>query len=801
VGELGQSALFAARFREAAARALLLPRRRPGLRSPLWMQRKRAADLLAVASRFGSFPIILEAYRECLQDVFDLPSLLELLRRIHRRELRVVTVDAGAPSPFSSSLLFGYVANYIYDGDAPVAERRAQALAVDQAQLKELLGEAELRELLDPAVLAEVEQERQCLDERRRAHGPDGLHDLLVRVGDLTRDELAARVAPRRGEEASPSALAGAWTAMLLAERRAVLVNLAGEERLTAAEDAGRLRDALGVPPPPGLPGAFLEPVSDALADIVARYARTHGPFTAADVGRRYGVVEERIEQALRRLAESGRVLEGEFRPGGIGREWCDGSVLQALRRRSLARLRKQVEPAEPVALARLLLDWQDVATGRARPPRAGPDAVLPVVGQLQGAVVPASVLERDVLSARMPGYRPEDLDALCAAGEVVWVGIAPLGERDGKVALYLAEDLWLLHSPRSEKPPGEVHDLLREHLARCGASFFADLHLAAGGGLVQPVLDALWDLVWAGEVTNDTLGALRAFVRGPAIRRRPGWRSAPFRSRRHAPPSASGRWSLLAPPPTSRAPTPTERGKAQAEQLLSRHGILTRAAVLAEGVPGGFAALYPVLRALEESGRVRRGYFVSGLGGSQFAHPGALERLRALRESALGGEEEPPGAVLAASDPANPYGATLPWPKAEGGRLQRGAGGHVVLVDGSLVAYVRAGEGEIVTFLPTEEPSRSRAATALGRALARWSAAGRAAVVWMSVDGEPVTRSALAPFLREAGFVPSGPGMRIRPEQSAATAEAPDGAPDLGLGVSAEGTIEEDEEVEDTSS
>src|SRR5439155_12323722 len=350
----------------------------------LWMQRKRAADLLAVASRYGSFPIILEAYRECLQDVFDVPSLLELLRRIRRRELRLVTVDTASPSPFSASLLFGYVANYIYDGDAPLAERRAQALSVDQAQLRELLGEAELRELIDPAVLAEVEQERQCLDERRRAHGPDALHDLLVRLGDLTQDEVAARIAPPKGEDARPAALASAWTAALRQERRAIVVTLAGEERIAAAEDAGKLRDAFGVSPPPGLPQAFLEPVPAALGDVVARYARTHGPFTSADGGRRYGIVEERIEEALRRLAETGRVLEGEFRLGGIGREWCDASVLQALRRRSLAGMRKQVEPAEPAALARLLLDWQDVATGSPRPPRGGPESVLAAVEQLQ---------------------------------------------------------------------------------------------------------------------------------------------------------------------------------------------------------------------------------------------------------------------------------------------------------------------------------------------------------------------------------------------------------------------------------
>jgi ATP-dependent Lhr-like helicase len=775
VNELGQSALFAARFREAAARALLLPRRRPGLRSPLWMQRKRAADLLAVASRFGSFPIILETYRECLQDVFDLPSLLELLRRIRRRELRVVTADPSAPSPFSASLLFGYVANYIYDGDAPLAERRAQALSVDQAQLKELLGEAELRQLLDPAVLAEVEQERQALDERHRARSADEMHDLLVRLGDLTRDEVAARVTPPKGDDAgaSPRVLAERWIAALVAERRAVLLTLAGEERVAAAEDAGRLRDAFGVPPPPGLPQAFLGLAKDPLGDVVARYARTHGPFTAADVARRYAVAEDRVDEALRRRAESGRVLEGEFRPGGIGREWCDAAVLQALRRRSLARLRKQVEPAEPTALARLLLDWQDVvATGAPRPRRPGPEVVLEAVEQLQGAVVPASVLERDVLPARIPGYRPPDLDTLCAAGEVVWVGIAPLGERDGKVALFLADDLWLLHSPRADKPKGEIHDRVREHLAKQGASFFGDLHQAAGGGLEQPVLDALWDLVWAGEVTNDTLGALRGFVRGPGGRRRPARRLAAFRSRRHAAPSAGGRWSLLVPPPAARAPTPTERGKAQSEQLLARHGVVTRAAVLAEGVPGGFAALYPVLRALEETGRVRRGYFVAGLGGSQFAHPGALERLRALREGGRGGDEEPQEVVVAATDPANPYGATLPWPKAAGGRLQRSAGGHVVLVEGALAAHLRPGEGEVLTFLPGEEPGRGQAAAGVARALARWAASGRSAVVWMSVDGEPIGRSVLAGALKDAGFVPAGPGMRIQPAFNAEAAE-----------------------------
>jgi len=492
----------------------------------LWQQRKRAADLLGVASKYGSFPMLLEAYRECLRDVFDMPSLVETLRRIERREIRTATVDSVNPSPFASALLFGYVANYIYDGDAPLAERRAQALSVDQAQLRELLGEAELRELLDPIALAALESSLQGLDERQRVRSADRLHDLLLRVGDLSRAELAPRIDPA----ADPEAL----IEELRRERRAIEVMLAGEPRLVAAEDAGRLRDAFGVPPPRGLPAAFLEPSAHALRDVAARYARTHGPFHAGDVARRYAVAVEPVEQALADLFEAGRVVEGEFRPGGSGREWCDPQVLSLLRQRSLARLRKQVEPADPSALARLLVEWQGVRTSASDSLRGGPDALLDVVEQLQGFAIPASELERDILPARLPGYRPGDLDQLCAAGEVVWVGAGALGERDGRVALYLTDSLPLLHAPRDGAPAGELHDALRAHLARHGASFFAELLAAAGGGLARPVLDALWDLVWAGEITNDTPGALRAFVRPPRTPRR-GAATArrAFRSRR----------------------------------------------------------------------------------------------------------------------------------------------------------------------------------------------------------------------------------------------------------------------------
>ncbi len=449
VRELGGTSLFAARFREAAARALLLPRRRPGQRTPLWMQRKRAHDLLQVAARYPSFPIVLEAYRECLRDVFDLPGLVEIAARVRRREIRLVTVDTEAPSPFSASLLFGYVANYLYEGDAPLAERRAQALAVDQAQLRELLGESELRELIDRHALGELELVLQGLDASHKATSPERLHDLLLRLGDLSMEEAAARVRPLPDGEAA--AAEEAWLDALVRERRAIRVHVAGEERWAAAEDAGRLRDALGIAPPPGLPDAFLEKQPHALREVVSRYARTHGPFAAADVARRFATGEAAVLAALGELAKDGRVLEGEFRPGGHGREWCAADVLATLRRRSLAALRKQVEPAEPTALARLLVDWQGVATAPST--RRGPDALLDVVEQLQGAALPASILERDVLPARIPGYRPEDLDTLSAAGEVVWVGLGALGDRDGRIALFLADDLPLLLPPRPEPP------------------------------------------------------------------------------------------------------------------------------------------------------------------------------------------------------------------------------------------------------------------------------------------------------------------------------------------------------------
>ena len=761
VRQLGSTALFAAKFREAAARALLLPRRRPGGRTPLWQQRKRAADLLAVAARYGSFPMILEAYRECLRDVFDIPALASTLRRIEAREVKVATVDSVMPSPFASALLFGYVANYIYDGDAPLAERRAQALAIDQSQLRDLLGDAELRELLDADALAETERQAQQLDERYRARSIDGIHDLLLHLGDLTPSEVDAR-------SAIPSASA---VEHLERDRRTILVNIAGEGRYIPIEYAARYRDALGVPLPVGLPESLLTPAADAALDLARRYARTHGPFTTAEFAARYALGRSTGEALLKTLVAGGRLLEGEFRPGGAGREWCDPEILQTVRRRSLAKLRKEVEPVDGPVLARLATSWQGLVRRR-----TGLDALLDVIESLQGAPLPASILESEILSSRIDGYAPSDLDALAAAGEIVWRGVEPIGDRDGRVALYLTD-----HLPRLWRPPApdDLPDRQRTiltHLERHGASFFAAIHEAAGGGYPGETVEAIWDLVWHGAVTNDTLHALRAFTRAPERRTRKASRGRPFRSRRMAPPTAEGRWSLLRER-IPRAATDTEWSTATAQQLLSRYGIVTREIAAAEGLTGGFGAVYDVLKAMEDAGRVRRGYFVGGVAATQFALPAALELLRSLKDL----PEDPEVMVMAATDPANPYGVTLKWPEVPtpaekpGRGPTRTVGAMVLLVNGALAAYVPRGGRELTVFLPEDEPYRSLTGRALGRALARL-ARDRGLLIG-DINGADPSRHPLTPYLIEAEFHASAMGLQMLREERGARGERRDGA------------------------
>ncbi|WP_198955517.1 ATP-dependent helicase [Frankia sp. CcI49] len=824
--EVGGSALFASRFRECASRSLLLPRRTPGRRTPLWQQRQRSAHLLSVAATFGDFPVVLETMRECLQDVYDVPALVGLMREVDARSLRVVEVETTAPSPFASSLLFGYVAAFMYDGDAPLAERRAQVLSLDSSLLAELLGETELRELIDPRVLERIVAELQRLVPERHARDAESAADLLRVLGDLSLEEAAAR-----GVEHS-------WLESLERAGRAIRVRITGAERWVPVEDAGRLRDALGVALPVGVPAAFTEPVRDPLGDLISRYARTHGPFESADVAGRFGLGVAVVEGVLERLTAEGRLVRGELHPDRAGEQWCDAGVLRSLRRRSLAALRKEVEAVPVRAMGEFLPAWQSVTTRRGR----GVDGVLRAIEQLQGALVPASSLEQLVLPSRVSDYAPAMLDELCATGEVLWAGSGGLPGNDGWLTLVLAETAEdLLPQPDPDAAAGPAHRAILDVLADGQALFFRGLSDRVGSlddaGLVEDtaLASALWDLVWAGLVTNDTLAALRVQLGAghPAqpSRRAPRGRVArlgrgrPAMPRRTGPPTVGGRWSLL----PERESDPTRRAHALAEALLERHGIVTRGAVAAEHTPGGFAAVYRVLAAFEEAGRCRRGYFVESLGAAQFAVPGAVDRLRAIAAAqrdaadqpswaassqpgravagpfAMGagmagtgmagagtagagaghvasarlaggagfgmprpGEADARAVVLAAADPANPYGAALPWPprpaaagegEGSGHRAGRKAGAVVVLVDGELVLYVERGGRTLLSWSDTPA-LLGPAVEALAQAV-RAGALGRLTVE--KADGVAVVGSGLGVALEAAGFHPTPRGLRLR--------------------------------------
>jgi ATP-dependent Lhr-like helicase len=758
---LDGTALFAARFRECATRALLLPRRDPRRRTPLWAQRKRAGDLLAVAARHPDFPIVLEAFRECLRDAFDLPGLVGVLRDVASRRIRVTTVDTRSPSPFAASVLFAFVASFIYDADAPPAERRAQALTIDFERLRELLGEAELRKLLDAEVIDEHVRWLQRLT--RPATHLDGVHDLLLALGDLSRAELRARCAqPERAE---------AWAEQLVRARRAVGVRVGGEERFAAVEDAAKLRDALGVALPAGLPVALLEPAAAPLRSLVARYGRTHGPFVTRDVAERLGISARALEPEIAALLREGRLVEGAFLPGGTAPELCERDVLDTIRRKSLGRLRRAIEPVDPRALARFLPEWQGLPRKR-----RGRDALLAVVGELEGCPLVASALESEILPARLEGYRGWDLDALCASGEVVWAGLEPLGASDGRVALYLADHDALL--ARAVGPvEGAAAAAIRDVLGRRGAVFFADVARAVGG-FPNDVLDVLWRMVWAGEVTNDTLEALRSRARALAGESQRRQHPRHGRAPRTGPAGSEGRWSLRAAR-WGDAPSDTDRRTALARSLLDRYGVVTREAAHAEGVAGGFAAVYDVLKALEDQGRVRRGYFVEGRGGAQFALPGADERLRARRDA----RDDAAPLVLAATDPANAWGALLEWPaSAAEMRPQRAAGALVVIHEGALLGWLGRGERPLLTFLPADEPARSEAARRLAAALAdRVDRGAHRALLVATVDGVEAAGSPLAPVFSAQGFVPTMHGLLKRGRAAQPADDVEDAAPSAG--------------------
>jgi len=818
--EVGGSALFASRFRECAARALLLPRYDPGRRSPLWQQRQRASQLLDVARKYPTFPIVLEAVREVLQDVYDLPALKELTGALARREVRVVETETEVPSPFARSLLFGYVAAFMYEGDSPLAERRAAALSLDSTLLGELLGRAELRELLDADVLDRHELELQKLVPERRARDVEGVVDLLRLLGPLTLGEIAERSwladAAAEGGDAAGAARETLTSALtdLARSNRVLRFTQGGTERWAGIEDASRLRDALGVALPIGVPTAFVEPVDDPLGDLVGRYARTHGPFTSQAVADRLGLGTAVVLDVLRRLGTQRRVVEGEFRPSQQGSEWCDAEVLRRLRSRSLAALRHEVEPVAPETLGRFLPAWQHVATGAKGSGLRGLDGVLQVVDQLSGVSLPASAWESLVLPARVPDYSPAMLDELTATGDVIWSGTGTLPGSDGWVSLHLADGAQVtLPTPAG----GETDELQREVLAALaggGAYFFRQLSDAVGSTDDESLVTAIWDLVWAGQITNDTFAPLRTRVSGGrAPRPRTPTRSrSSYRGRGRAalprqsgPPTVGGRWSLL---PLAE-PDATVRAAATSELLLERHGVVTRGAVVTEGVPGGFSTVYKVLSGFEETGRARRGYFVEGLGAAQFATGPTVDRLRSFVREDDGRDDSAPVAdgrvrdvpvvTLAATDPANPYGAALPWPDQAGGtatgggatggtatggtaaggsatadgagagaegaakgrghRPGRKAGSLVVLVDGRLVVYVERGGKTVLTFGSPDDRDLALAAGSLAGVVRR--SLGKLAVE--RVDGEFVLGTPLGDALRDAGFAPTPSGVRLR--------------------------------------
>lgn len=839
--EVGGSALFASRFRECAARALLLPRQNPAKRQPLWQQRQRSAQLLDVAKKYPSFPIVLETVRECLQDVYDLPALKDIAASIERRELRLVQITTQQPSPFAKSLLFGYVAQYLYEGDSPLAERRAAALALDSTLLNELLGRVELRELLDAKVIESTELELQRLAPDRRVRGMEGVADLLRLLGPLSVEEVAARLQPEEGAVASadPAALhlaAGLHLAALRKANRALTVTLSGVERFAAIEDAARLRDAIGAPLPMGVPLAFIEPVHDPLGDLVSRYARTHGPFTAEEAATRLGLGVAVVSTALKRLAADGRVVEGEFRPhpsvpdtvpdeapdspgpalapevpdaspGSVpqgtvlpGSEWCDAEVLRKLRRRSLAALRAEVEPVDAAAYGRFLPAWQNVsvpAAGRSRgaPALRGLDGIMTAIDQLSGVPVPASAWEPLVLASRIPDYQPAMLDELMAAGEVLWSGAGSLPGNDGWISLHVAEAAELTLNPDPEFAPGDAQLRLLEYLQTGGgAYFFRQLTEVAGGMDAvlsdDAVVSALWDLVWAGRITGDTFAPVRALISGGRTAHKQPARPPRARSLRMSrlgrshgtglmgspgltggrygsvtgtaptPPLAVGRWSALPAPELD----PTIHARGTAELLLDRYGVVTRGSVMVENIVGGFGLMYKVLARLEEAGRCRRGYFIEHLGAAQFAVPATVDRLRSFTEDAQLAKAEPVALALAATDPANPYGAALPWPAlavdaGSGHRPGRKAGALVVIVDGALVLYVERGGKTLLTFSHDDAVLAAAAAALVG--VVRRGAVDK--LIMEKVNGHDLLDTPVAFALAAAGAYSTPKGLRIR--------------------------------------
>jgi ATP-dependent Lhr-like helicase len=689
--------------------------------------------------------------------------LTELMSQIAQRRVRMVEVETPTPSPFAASLLFGYVGAFMYEGDSPLAERRAAALSLDTTLLAELLGRIELRELLDAEVVAATSRQLQHLADDRRARDAEGVADLLRRLGPLTADEIA--------ERCTASDVA-AWLEGLAAAKRVLEVSYAGQRWWVAIEDIGRLRDAVGVAVPVGVPASFTEESADPLGELLSRYARTRGPFTTAEAADRFGLGRRVAADVLVRMSLDTKLVRGEFTDSDESDQWCDTEVLRILRRRSLAALRAQVEPVSTRAYARFLPVWQQVGTAAG----SGVDGLATVIDQLAGVPLPASAVESLVFAPRVRGYQPAMLDELLASGEVTWSGSGAISAHDGWVVFHNADSAALTLGAPAEFDHNDAHRAILDILGRPGDSrgayFFRQL--ADGAPNEDLVKSALWELIWGGWVTGDTFAPVRAILTGA---RKPGSRRSGTPAHRHRRAPRLSRYSLTQPPtrtldPTvagrwsavpAREPDSTVRAHFTAELLMNRYGVLTKSAVAAEGVPGGFAMLYKVLTAFEEAGRCQRGYFVESLGGAQFAIASTVDRLRGYADPL---DTAPPpydAVVLAATDPANPYGAALPWPAGESGhRPGRKAGALVVMVDGELVWFLERGGKSLVNF--SADPDAQRAAAG---ALAELVGIGRIGGILVErLDGLSVLevgQSDAVEALLAAGFARTPRGLRIR--------------------------------------
>lgn len=764
---IGSSALFAARFRECASRALLLPKRNPGKRSPLWQQRLRAGQLLEVARQYEDFPILIETARECLQDVYDLPALHRLMNQIQQGSVQFVEVTTDVPSPFAAPLLFGYVAEFIYASDAPQAERRASLLALDSNLLGELLGQTDKGDLLAPAVVEQVEQALQRLDPRYQAQHTEGIVDLLRELGPLSLPEIEARFS------GDPSQAVAALQQFEEAQR-VISVTVAGEARWAVVEDAARLRDALATVIPDNLPATFLQPLPDPIRDLITRYARTHGLFSAQQLADRYGVGVAVINSALLPLREQGNLLHVGSETGQADGVWVSADVFKRLRLRSLQSAREATRPVAPAAWVTLLLERHGVLNPAAtftretlpvaQPLYEGIDGLARVIEQLAGVALPASLWESQILRARIRDYQPAMLDELLANGEVLWCGHKALGHNDGLISLHLTEFAAETLPPSdSTQSPTELQQAILEALSHGGAWFAHEIMTKLAGPETPPSGDiyaALWQLVWQGDITTDTWTAVRGLLGSPgATRSRPARALRSRHVQRFAPSSLmvrgpgintiAGRWSGL----VRRDISPTRQALALAENMLDRYGVITRGSAISEQIPGGFPALQPVLRGMEDAGRIMRGRFIAGAGGAQFTDALTIERLRELAQQPA---DTTAAVALAAMDPANPFGATLGWPvHMTGARPVRRLGARIAIVGGELALYLPQGGKDLLIFTP-DEAQQQAAIAALALALKREKSLS---FTLETVNGQPVSQSPLLNTLRHAGFsrVPQG--------------------------------------------